>query len=524
MRLSLPFAATRRQGREHSDFFGTLNSKAILVAMTELGGLQVVLALTGLIRNKVAAVYLKTSGMGEWSQILAIATIAFTIVQFGMIVGLSRNTAAATTAEERQRQLSVAGTLTMAVTLSVLLACFALFLAPASPLVLAHLGISRRLELALLLFIVLMAPIEALRNNYLSFLQGILDVRGIATKRSIAVIFATLAAIPLVAYLGVVGACLQFALGSLLLAVLLGQRCYQLGFHPLRFAWQRSTALQLAWLGIASLLMSFSYSWVDVLIRAQLIRCAGLSEAGIYQAAFLLSSQVTQIALGSIGVFSLASISTSHEPEVLAQRLHLLYRVILPISATGLGLLGLLERPVVRLLFSAEFTPSSELLPLLLVANSMQAACWVAGAPLLGCGRVGVWLALQLTGAGLRYVTASIFLPRIGTQAIPLAFFLGQILDLSTSLLYCSQKMQIRTSGPDLARIAISAVLPGVLALIGLHATPLAFTSGALLLAGGAVALAPAHSPRYAVKAVSLAFRGWQPSCSPTPDGSEVRK
>lgn len=519
MRLKLPSAALKRHGWEHSAP-GTINSKAILIAMTELGGLQVILALTGLVRNKVAAVYLKTSGMGEWSQVLGIATIAFALVQFGMIVGLSRNTAAAKTAQERQQQLSAANTLTMLVTIAVLLTSFALFLAPASRLLLRDLGISPRLELALLFFIALVAPIEALRNNYLSFLQGILDIRGIAAKRSIAVVLATLAAIPLIAFLGVVGACLQFGLASLLLAVFLGHRCHQLGFHPLRFDWHRSVGVELAWLGAATVLMSFSASWVDVLVRGELIRYAGLSEAGIYQAAYLLSSQVTQISLGSIGVFSLASISTSKEPEILAQRLHVLYRVILPVTTVGLGLLGLLERPVVQLLFSSEFRSSAELLPLLLVGNSMQAASWVAGAPLLGCGRVGTWLAFQLTGSGLRYLVASLAIPVIGSQAIPLAFLAGQVFDLSTSLLFCSQKMNIRTSGSDLGKIGISAILPGVLALIGLHATPVIFAAGVLVLIAGGYALAPTQSSRCAAKAAQLAIRCWAPSCSPPADGS----
>jgi O-antigen/teichoic acid export membrane protein len=338
-----------------------------------------------------------------------------------------------------------------------------------------------------------------------------LDIRGISTKRAIAVIVATLAAAPLVIMFGIKGACLQFALASVLLAVLLGHRCYQLGYRPIQFQWTRSSAVGLATLGGASLLVSFAYSLVDVLIRSQLIRYAGLSGAGIYQAAFLLSSQVTQIVLGSIGVFSLASISRSTEPGVISQQLRVMYKVILPVSAVGLGLLGLFERPVVQLLFSSQFESSQVFLPLLLVGNSVQAASWVAGAPLLGCGWVRTWLTLQIFGASIRYVAVTALLPVFGTQAIPLAFLLGQVFDLIASLVICSRRMKIVTSRIDLFRIGFSSALPGVLALIGLRATTVTFTAGLIVLAAGGVILAPTQSSRFVATATGLALR----CCSP---------
>src|SRR5215472_2548224 len=133
-----------------------VKSRAILVAMTELGGLQIVLALTGLVRNKVAAVYLKTAGMGEWSQIQGVATTVFILVQFGMIVSLSRNTAAAKTETDRQRQLSVANTLTMALALLTILAAATVFVTSSSGRFLSSLGIPARWELLLLLFVVVL--------------------------------------------------------------------------------------------------------------------------------------------------------------------------------------------------------------------------------------------------------------------------------------------------------------------------------------------------------------------------------
>lgn len=483
-----------RAGREAVIKPPLLGSRAILVAMSQLGSLQLILAGSGLVRNKIAALYLQTTGMGEWSQIQGVATTVFIIVQFGMIVGLSRNTAATKTSEGRQRELSVANTLTMGAAFVAVLAAIALSFSGARSRFLAALGIPTSEALLLLLFVVMLAPIEGLRNNFLSFLQGILDIRAIATRRGVAVILATLAAIPLVMKLQVTGACLQFCLGSVLLAVLLGRRCHELGYHPLNFRWNRASASSLANIGAASLLASFAYSLVDVLVRSELIRFAGLSETGIYQAAFLLSSQVTQIVLGSVGVFSLATISGSIEPGFIGQQLHAMYKVILPVSAVGLGLLGLLERPLIHLLFSAQFKSSAVFLPLLLAGNAIQGVCWIAGAPLLGCGLVRTWLVLQLIGAAIRYTAVFTLLPVIGVQAIPLAFLVGQIFDLTSSVIVCARAMKVGTSGIRLAGIAFSAALPGALAVMGLPGTAPMFGAGLVVLASGAAILAPSQA------------------------------
>lgn len=260
-------------------------------------------------------------------------------------------------------------------------------------------------------------------------------------------------------------------------------------------------------LGGATLIATFSYGVVDVVNRSQLIHCAGISEAGIYQAGYLLSTQVTQIVLGSIGVVSLATISRSVEPAVIAQKLKTMYQVILPVSAIGLGLLGLLARPALHILFSSQFESSARFLPFLLVGNSLQAACWVAGAPLLGCGWIRTWLTMQLIDASLRIVVVAFLLPVVGAQAIPIAFVLGQLFLLLTCLVVCSAGMHIRTSGANFGRIGLSAMIPGLVALICLHPTPIQVCLAVCTLAIGGSILVPRQSLRSAAGSLGVALR-----------------
>ena len=87
--------------------------------------MQVVVAATGLVRNKVIALRLGPSGLGEVAQLGAIVASVLAVVSFGMQVSLSRNVAHASSFAERQALLANANGLVLALSL---LATGAMFL------------------------------------------------------------------------------------------------------------------------------------------------------------------------------------------------------------------------------------------------------------------------------------------------------------------------------------------------------------------------------------------------------------
>src|SRR4051812_14525809 len=177
--------------------------------------MNVVLGFGAVVRNKVMAIYLKPAGFGEFAQIASIATAVYVFVQFGMAIGLSRHAAAHREPEKRQMQLSSANFLTVGLALVSLLLLLPALLTSASNPVLRSLGVLPSFEhKAILALLLLIAPLEALRNNYQCFLQGILDIRGMSTKRSMAILISTALAVPLVATFQAAGAAAQMAFGS----------------------------------------------------------------------------------------------------------------------------------------------------------------------------------------------------------------------------------------------------------------------------------------------------------------------
>jgi O-antigen/teichoic acid export membrane protein len=456
----------------------------IMTALTQLGLMQFAVAAGGVVRNKVMAVYLKPDGFGEFTQVFGIAAAVYGFVQFGMAVGLSRNVAATQERKDRQRQLDSANLLTVGLALGCLALLAPLLLTNASNTALTALGVRPGFEQkAMLLLLLLVAPIEALRNNYVSFLQGIVDVKGLSSKRSLAIVASTVVAVPLIALFGATGACIQAFVASLFLALLLGRRCRTMGYAPLGFVWDKTTIVALTSLGAASLVILFAHNFMDTIIRAHLILTAGLAVNGLYQAAFTLSSQIAAVVLGSIGTYAVATLSQTTDKNVIMAGLEDLLRVVLPVSTIGLAGVGLLSEPFFSVLFSSQFREGTKFLPLLLVANYIQVASWVAGAPILGCRLIFTWIAIQLTSVAIRYFLAVLWSPVIGVYAVPAGFLTAMTFDVVANMFVCKFRLGVSLERRTLLTFFAGGATITTAALVGCSAASLpAYVVGVGLL------------------------------------------
>lgn len=401
----------------------------------QLAGLQLVLAVTGLVRNAVISRRLGPEGLGEFNILYALFTTVGTLIIFGMAVGLSRNVAATQDQDERQNILANANFIIWALTvIATLILVFGYQLGyfsleqyklEATPAVL--------ISAVLLLFSL---PLKALESNYIAFLTGIMDIRGMTSGRSMAVILGTVLTVPVVWFFGFVGATIQYVSLTLLLVVLLGYRCVKLGYRPWALRWHRPTAYGLAFFGVASLINSFVQNLSDVGIRTALINQISSAENGLYTAALLLSSQVKTIVLSSVGSYSLAAISQNHSRENIIHTANQLLKVVLPIAALAGAALGVFSVPALIILASPKFTEAAHFFPLLLGADFVQVFIWVIGAPLLALKMVRTWLVLDLIQWGTRWALVLFFLPILGSQAIVTAWFAATLLHLALNVYF----------------------------------------------------------------------------------------
>lgn len=440
--------------------------RQVLVSLVQLGGMQFVIALTAVARNKVLALRLGTDGFGEFSQLALLAIAASVLVAFGLGMSLNRNVAAAGSAEERQRLLSQSNGVVLAMAGGIGLLAFATI--ALRPELLRLVGLEPRSSVvAALLVLLLYVPLEAAVKHRVAFLTAILDIRGMTAGRSTALVVGTIVSIPIVWYFGLVGAAVQLTLITACIMLLLDRRCRRIGYRPwgVRFEW--TVVRFLAAFGIASLVAGFSQQLADLFVRSFLIRSTGASQNGVYQSALSITYQVKAIVLGSVGSYSIATLSQDASRERVIETAERLLAVVLPIGAVALAGLGLLSAPAVLILYSPEFLPAQELLPYLLTAEFVQVMIWVVGAPLLARGRVWTWLAFELLFSAARTVAAIVLIPRLGVTGVAVGYAAASLLHLVVTGGYYLVVFRYSISLRNLALFAAGGVLVASMAFLG---------------------------------------------------------
>lgn len=392
--------------------------RTLLTNLFRLAGMQIVLALTGIVRNKVLALRLGPDGLGEFQQIFMLVTTVGTLVAFGLGTSLNRNVAAAKTLEAKQKMLANSNFMVWGLSFLAYIVLGVILWQDRSAL-LAQVGITTNVTaLFTLILLVLFIPLNTMQQNQIAFLTGTLDIKSLTEGRILAVIIGTVLSIPLVWFLGLPGAALQFIFLGLVLLFVLGQKLRQLGFHPFQVQADKPTATTLAAIGIASLLSGFSNNLSILAVRTGLIKQFGAEQNGYYQAAFALSLQVKTIVLSSVGSYALASISQQTDRESINKTTDLLLKVVLPIALLAMGLLGIVSLPALVILYSPAFLASATFMPALLTADFLETSVWILGSPVLALGKTFLWLILNLVRYAAALGATFALFPMVGPQAV----------------------------------------------------------------------------------------------------------
>jgi O-antigen/teichoic acid export membrane protein len=459
---------------------GGLHSEVrVLSVLSQFAVMQVVLAAAGLVRNKIVAYRLGPEAFGEIVQIAAVAGTIGSLVTFGMGVALRRNAATARTLEQRQAQVESANAIVLTLA-SLACAVSAFLLLSGQLLPVAGLAETAASFAATAIFIAAI-PIEALRTNYQAALEGILDVKGLAVRRSVAVLLATAIAIPVVWLFGFIGAAVQYLALSAFVAALLALRCRKLGYFPLRVSFDRRVVAQLASFGLVSLASGFALSLSDTAVRTSLIRSAGAAANGLLQAPYMLSVTVKGIVLASIGSVSLATIAAQGDRAAVAPSVDRLLNVVVPVGTAALGLLGLFGSTALTILYSSSFAGGAALFPFLLSADLLMVFVWVIGSPLLAFGDRSLWLALDLLFAFSRWALAILLLARFGALAVVLGYSGAMILHAALNVAIFRFRYRLQLRGAQLLSLVIGVGLVAALSVIGSRpVSPVPFAAGLL--------------------------------------------
>jgi PST family polysaccharide transporter len=432
--------------------------------------MQLVIAGTALVRNKVLAVRLGADGFGEFAQLSLLALAASTVVAFGFGMSLNRNVAATADPAERQKLLAQANAIVML--LAAIVAAVAVPILWWRPEWLAVVGLppDPAIARAALLFVAFV-PVDAAVVHRVAFLTGALDIAGMTRGRSLALAAGTAVGVPIVWWFGLPGAALQVLLLTGLIAGFLDRRLRRTGYRPWAVRFDGDAFRTLAGLGAASLAAGFAAQASDVLVRSTLIRTVDAAQNGLYQAALSITYQVKAIVLGSVGSYSVATLAQNASRDHVHATAGRLLTVVLPLAAVALGGLGLLSGPAILILYAPEFLPAQHVLPWLLAADFAQVAIWVLGAPLLATRRTARWLTYELLFAAARAAGALLLLPFLGVVGVAAGYLAATVLHLTINAITYSRLMGYAVPGRAVVLFVGGIAMVAGLASLGARVT-----------------------------------------------------
>lgn len=464
----------------------------LLTTLVQLGGLQLVLASSALVRNKVLAERLGADGFGTFAQLAAVASLAATVAALGFGMALKRYAAHAGGHDVQQALLAFANRATWRLGI-VLVAIAALWLAgasqPLAPLGLDASGMAERWTAAVLLAFV---PLQALLIQRVGFLSGLNDVRGMAQGRAVAVVIVTLVGIPIVWQFGLLAAAVQAVALAAAAVWALNTRLRKLGFEPWRVNHDVQPEQGLIRLGFASLAAGFAVAGADVALRTAIIQTLSVAAGGYYQAAMALTLQLREAVLGSVGLLSIVGFAGARGLGERQATFKRLMDAALPAAAVAFGTLAAFGKPLLSLLYSEAFTSAAVLLPGLLAGEFLTVVAWALAGPVLAEHATRAWLTFELAASAVRLTVGLVLLFAVGLAGVGWAYMTAAVVHGVLLGAYVAWRGWLRVP-PALA----ASVLLGALAVVAAAELPLLQSQAWVAWAAWGLPLAFAFAASY---------------------------
>lgn len=415
-----------------------------LVRSTAILGMGSVATLVAaILRAKILAAWVGTSGTGLLAQLAGLTAVLVPLATLGAGGGVTTMIAEAMGRGDPDRARRVARTATaIGWRVGLGLAALAMILSPW----LAN-GILR--DHGYVWAILLGAatvPLSAVATLRISMLQGFGAVKSMALLNALIAAIGIATVIPMAWFFGVKGAVAQLVILAAAYALVSGRLLRPLLPHAEAAsgttreaaaggaaARERGPAIDRSLLGPllrfggSALLVGLSSTLTLLVLRSILVERLGFSQNGIYQVCIGVSGMVMPLILNSITATvwpEIASLGSDREapgPMHGAVRLGFLL-------ATGASAALITGAPIwVPLFYSPEFRPALDLLPFQFLGDYFRVAAWTFGIWLVPRARLRPWVAFDLVYAVVLLGTFLLLVDRVGVRSVVLAYIAAHV-------------------------------------------------------------------------------------------------
>jgi enterobacterial common antigen flippase len=416
-----------------------------------------------ILRAKILAAWLGTSGTGLLAQLAGLTAVLVPLATLGAGSGVTTMIADARGRGDLDRVRRIARTVTtLAWRVGIALAALAAILSPW----LAE-GILRDRSYAWVIVLgAATVPLSAVASLRISMLQGLGAVKAMATLTALIAVIGIATVTPLAWYFGVQGAVAQLVVLALAYALLSGRLLRPVFPRPEPTApaashepaIDRTLLGPLLRFGGSALLVGLSSTLTLLVLRSILVDRLGLSANGIYQVCIGVSGMVMPLILNSITATVWPEIAALPSDRDAPGPMHGAVRLGFLLT-TGTAAALLTGAPIwVPLFYSPEFRPALDLLPLQFLGDYFRAAAWIFGIWLVPRARLKPWVAFDLVYAAVLLGGFLLLVDRVGVRSVVLAYVAAHVSHAGLHYVLARRAIGFRL-GPDNRRLVIASFL-----------------------------------------------------------------
>lgn len=406
-----------------------------------MGSASVVNFAIGLVRTKAMATMLGPAGIGLMSLFMAVKDLGTSLAGMGVESSAVRQVAAATGSDAAQ---SVARTVRVLRLLTRALAVFGAVVCALGAPWIARLTFGSEEQTPAVTLLSLAVACGVLAGGHNALLQGLRRIVALAKMSVCANALGALSSVLLVKLLGpdgIVPAIVVGAATSLLLTWLFARAVGPAQVTLSIAEWRVESAAMLR-LGLAFMLSSLAMLGCAYAVRSIISRQLGLDAAGLYQAAWTLSTMYSNVLLGAMYKDYYPRLTSTIDDDAQTQRTvdDQVWMSML-LACPGMVATLVLAPQLISVLYTKEFVSAGEIVRWNCLGVAVQAITIPVGYILLARNAQKLFV-----GADLLWVTVNITLtwllvPRHGTVGAGMAFF-GAYLAHGTLVLVLARRVQ----------------------------------------------------------------------------------
>ena len=399
--------------------------------------------LSALVLNKILAVYVGPSGYALVGQLQSAVSIVANIVGAALGTGVTKNTAEHFDDDQRQRafwqtamRLSLWSTMTLAILL-------VLFREGLSTWLLHRADFSD-----VIVWLVIALPFMSV--NYL--LLAILNGKKAVIPLTISNIAASLIGLGLTGALSVMfalhGALIAIALVPALSLITSVYVLYREPWFKFRHLWGELDTIavhQLAQFALMALAGALCVPLSHMIIRDILVARFGWTAAGHWQAVWKISEVYLAFFTATLSVYYLPRIAEIRLAKELASEIVKITKAVLPFVAASALCIYWLRGELVGWLFTAEFSPMTELLPWQLAGDVLKIAAWIFSYVLIGRAMTTAFIATEIIFSVSFVLFGWFWTNQVGLQGIAIAHFCNYASYLCTMFLLVKRELKKMT-------------------------------------------------------------------------------